>query len=509
LHSIEGFNLLPTSSFEILPQAEAIRANPHSPKKAMTIQSPLRSPRLRRTSNAILPVLLTACAPLAFAGNFIATDAGPYEYTTAANWGGSIISNSWGSSLTANQTITFNQDYTTVAPSSGTASISITNNSLFNHTFIGAGANRTLSLGGSISLASSSTNANKVTFGSLTDGQQLNIDLGSAARTFGTGTNRTLEILNVVSGAGSITQNGSGTLQLKGLNTFTGSVTMQTGSTLEVTKLADGGQASNIGAGSTSSARIVLSGGTLKYLGTGDSTNHKILIGSAGGIIDSSGGGSIKFTNTASVDVSPSSPAARTWTLTGTNTNDNTIAAAYGNSGSGANSITKSGSGRWILSGNNTYTGATTINAGTLELGSNTGGGNGSNMILNGGTFATGGFSETFGTLQLTANSVIDLGNNGAGSALAFAASNSETWTPSVSLSIINFTDGVDSVFFGVGGLTGAQLAQIRINGTNLATLDGSGFLAVGAAIPEPSTYASLAGLGCFLLAATRRRRAA
>jgi fibronectin-binding autotransporter adhesin len=464
-----------------------------------------------RPAHTLLAVVLAAGAAPAALADFIPKDAGPYVYTDLANWDGGTINNAWNGgnnvspSITANQTITFTSDYTQ------TTGWTIHNKNAFNHLFIGSGANRTLTLGGTVSLGSTgSSTTNTVTVGSITNGEQLNIDLGSTTRTFSIGTNRTLELLNVISGAGGITQSGSGTLQLKGLNTFTGAVSIQSGAVMEVTKLADAGQASNIGAGLLSaSSRIVFSGGTLKYLGSGDSTNHKILIGSAGAIFDASGIGAVKYTNTASPDVSPSSGQARTVTLTGTNTDDNTIAAAFTNSGSGATSILKQGTGRWIISGNNIHTGTTTIDAGILELGSDTGGGNGSNMILNGGTFATGGFSETFGTLDVNANSIIDLGNSLTGSALAFANSSTETWTPSVSLSIVNFTDGLDSVFFGVGGLSPDQLAQIRINGTHYALLNGSGFLALGAAIPEPSAFALLAGLGGLMIAATRRRRAA
>jgi hypothetical protein len=63
------------------------------------------------------------------------------------------------------------------------------------------------------------------------------------------------------------------------------------------------------------------------------------------------------------------------------------------------------------------------------------------------------------------------------------------------------------SIRFGTSntGLTSAQLALININGQS-AVIDSNGYLS---AVPEPSTWAALAGLSGLAFAAGRRRRRA
>jgi len=59
-------------------------------------------------------------------------------------------------------------------------------------------------------------------------------------------------------------------------------------------------------------------------------------------------------------------------TLNGTNTGANTVSGVIGNGVFGGKlAVSKSGSGTWILFGTNTYTGVTTVSAGTLQLGVN------------------------------------------------------------------------------------------------------------------------------------------
>ncbi len=67
----------------------------------------------------------------------------------------------------------------------------------------------------------------------------------------------------------------------------------------------------------------------------------------------------------------------------------------------GTNSLTKSGAGSLTLNGANTYTGATTVVAGTLTVGSTGELEDASPVIVNGGTYATNTSSDTVGTVTL------------------------------------------------------------------------------------------------------------
>ena len=116
-------------------------------------------------------------------------------------------------------------------------------------------------------------------------------------------------------------------------------------------------------------------------------------------------------------------------TLTGTNLGDNMIQGVIANptAANGAQAdatfttVVKSGSGKWILSGTNTYTGATLVNGGTLAVngmlsasstvtvanGATLGGSGtaaGAVIINAGGTLAPGNSINTFNTGALTVN---------------------------------------------------------------------------------------------------------
>lgn len=264
-------------------------------------------------------------------------------------------------------------------------------------------------------------------------------------------------------------------------------------------RVASGGTVNYTGTGTNmvgDNQEVIVSNGTFNLNGISD-TVGRITIGDGTNNGTISGGSS----STLTVGGSYQAFAAGGSTLTGG------IEAMSGTVNvklAGAAALTKTTSGTVTLSQANTYTGVTTITAGTLAMGVNNAFG-ATNFALNGGTLAIGTFSNsTVGTLSLTAvSSTITVGSGGV---FAFANSSGIDWL-SNTLSITGtFVDGT-SIRFGTDGtgLTSTQLGLITINGSS-AAIDANGFLTVSA-VPEPATYAVLAGLGVLGLAACRRRR--
>src|SRR5260370_1164687 len=111
--------------------------------------------------------------------------------------------------------------------------------------------------------------------------------------------------------------------------------------------------AANTYSGSTTIAAGTLNANASSALGDESATNTLIFTGGtlqAGGTITSPSTRGVTLTSTGLID---------------TNNNSVSIAGVIGGSGG----LTKSGTGTWTLSGLNTYTGVTTISAGTLALG--------------------------------------------------------------------------------------------------------------------------------------------
>ncbi len=190
-----------------------------------------------------------------------------------------------------------------------------------------------------------------------------NVTLGTGTLTTG-GNNTSTTYSGVMSGTGGLTKAGTGLFTLSGANTYTGATTINAG-TLQ---LSGGSAIAN-----TSAVTLAnVAGATLDLNGTSET------IGSlAGG--GALGGNVLLGTGTLTTGVA-------------TNT-------TYSGVISGTGGLTKQGTGIFTLSGANTYTGATTINAGTLTLGAANRIADASALVINAGTFNLNNFSETVGSL--------------------------------------------------------------------------------------------------------------
>ncbi len=222
-----------------------------------------------------------------------------------------------------------------------------------------------------------------------------NLALG-ATRTFtvnGTVDNN-LDISAIISGNTSgITKAGAGTLTLSGANTFssTSGVTTISAGVLSVGTIGlNTGSASNLGAGTIAAANLVLSGGTLKYTGATASTNRAFTLTNA---------------TTSTIAITSS---GTTLTLAG--------AAASTTGG-----LTFVGPGTLTLSAANAYTGTTTISGGTLAAGIANALSSGA-VVVSGGTYNIGTFSDTVGAVTLTNGSII--GSTGVLTGTSYAVQN-------------------------------------------------------------------------------------
>jgi autotransporter-associated beta strand protein len=177
-------------------------------------------------------------------------------------------------------------------------------------------------------------------------------------------------VANVISGSGTVTKQGAGNLTLSGANTYTGLTTVNAG-TLTI---SNGSALGTAAAGTTvaDGATLALSGG----ITTGEPlTLNGAGVAGGGALRNLSGDNTVTGAITLGSATRINSDAGRmtvTGNVTGTNTNLTLGGVGdillEGDIATGTGTLTKDGTGTVVLSGTNTFTGAVTVNAGSLDL---------------------------------------------------------------------------------------------------------------------------------------------
>ena len=176
----------------------------------------------------------------------------------------------------------------------------------------------------------------------------------------------------------SLYKDGAGTWAFANpANTFDGFY-YQVGGVTEVAKLANINEPSSLGQPTTSGRNRVsfgfngTGGGTLRFVGSAASTSDREFVLSGGTAASSTvieaSGASAAATLTLTGNLSANRAGSYAATLGGTNAGVNEYRGVIGN-GSATVSLVKDGSTIWALTAVNTYTGSTTITAGTLQVG--------------------------------------------------------------------------------------------------------------------------------------------
>ena len=340
--------------------------------------------------------------------------------------------------------------------------------------------------GSSITLTNNNAQTWNADF-TFTGTQSLNMGTGAISLGTTAGTTRTITVSGstlteggIISNgttANSLTKAGTGTLILSGANAYTGSTTVSAGilNIQNATGLGTTASGTTVSSGATLQLQNGISVGSeaLTLSGTGASGQNGALVNVSGtnnyaGLITlaaattiSSDGGTLNITNAGTITGSGFG-----LTLTGSGTG--TISSIIG---TGAGALTKSGSGTWTLSGANTYTGATTVNAGTLFVNGSTA--SGSAVTVNNSGTVLGGTGTINGSVSIASSgAILEAGTGSTGQTLTMKGA-----VTMGSGSIIEIALGAalahSTLAIGAGGSISFQSAQ-KFNIIDLGVTAGS-----------------------------------
>jgi autotransporter-associated beta strand protein len=204
----------------------------------------------------------------------------------------------------------------------------------------------------------------------------------------------------LISGTGTLTNNGAGVLTLNQANTFTGNTTVSSGTISITNPLALQNSAYNTTGSNGSTVGLDVTSGL---------SSGSLTLGGLSGSVDLASAFTSGFTGSVT-NLILNPQAGITSTYGGVIANGNM-------------SLTKTGAGTQVLTGANTYTGPTIINAGTLTIGVGGSLSSTSDLQISGGSFSYGNTSSDMSLNGLTVSGGnASLGNSAAGRTLALGA---------------------------------------------------------------------------------------
>jgi autotransporter-associated beta strand protein len=294
----------------------------------------------------------------------------------------------------------------------------------------------------------------------------------------GTGTT-VADLQGEISGPGSVIKGTTSYTTFSGTNnTYTGSTTVL-GTRLYATSLRNVGEPSSLGQPPTAEAGTIKlgSGGTaaaLAYIGAGDTTDRVIgMAGTSGSaVLYQNGTGPLKFTS----DVAVSTAGNKTLILRGTGAVAAEIAGAVANAPGSVIAVTKDDSGSWVLSGDNTYSGVTTVTGGgaLTYTGDNTL--TGSVTVSSSATLTVSGTNRYFNAITVTSGTLLLTGTVSQTTGICYVNGSS------TANAVLRMAPG--SLMTGSGGFTvgrsGGYSGAFYLNGgtfiRNTGTTDGEYF---------------------------------
>lgn len=496
-------------------------------------------------------LLVSACTVPVFAQT-VWTGAVSSSYNAAGNWSNSELPSS-AISAVFDSTSTANLTNITVQPAINTLGITVTSPGSNVGLTIGSGTSgATISVGtGGITL--NGTRDLMVTRGTTTAATFLNV---AATQTWAISSGRSLGISTTAeydmnfTGGVTVTMNGGGAVNITATSFDIGQtqtsgvivdgVTLTTSSNLRLGQSNSGGTAHGVGNLTINSGAVNV-GNVLQFGSNGGASGNLVVQSGATLSVSQITSAATAGASTATFDgatlrakttgVNLINAGNFTTSLgdgglnVATDGNNVTIAAIMGNKSGEIGVFTKSGLGTLTLSATNTYTGLTTVSAGTLAVDVTGNLSSTAYTVANGATLDFSAKSQSqVSLLGIALTLDAGAGTNGffnAGLAdLGLGGSltiNFTTLTPDASYNLIDhgaqfgdFTSvALNGLFSGGLSLTSADTWTGEIGGYSWTFNEDTGILTTSSVIPEPSAFAVLAGMVGLGSAGLRRRRRA